>query len=1047
MATTLDKLIGKISNNTIIDYFSQSSSTFSNSVEDLSNDYLSVYTEFSELLQLGSITCEHGEELVVLSCRYNGELTARSSKKKQYEIAKKVMKESLMDAAIFIFYDERGIFRFSFVRRNAILDSEGKAQKYTPFRRYTYLVDPGKANKTFKQRLIGLDYSSLDKVQDAFAVEPLNKEFYSKIITSFNSLVGSTEKKKPGAEPMLTLPSDNHNLELKKQFAVRLLGRLIFCWFLMHKKSDAGKALIPESLLRMDASISDYYHSVLEKLFFETLNKDISERDSKLAEHEDIPFLNGGLFDPLTGDVKDYYNPNATAGARSNYGLKIEDDWFRDIFTVLSQYNFTIDENSPYDAEVSIDPEMLGSVFENLLAEIDPDTKKSARKSTSSFYTPRPIVNYMVEQSLVEYLKTKATDVDEERLLLLFKEDEDIKLDDSQTKNILKALSEVKILDPACGSGAFPMGALHKIITALEKLDPNATWWKNKQIENVPNALAKNMLKKKLDGESADYIRKLGVLQNSIYGVDIQPIATEISKLRCFLSLIIDETIIDDEDNRGIQALPNLEFKFVTANTLIGLEDNISVLDFGKTNKLQEQLGTIRSQYIQAYGEEKVKLQKSFKDVQDDIFKLENAGRGKNERALQLASWKPFSNKSNSWFDPYWMYGIEKFDIVIGNPPYSVYQGKSKKDLNALMKNNIYFKAKGGKINAYELFLCKTPLLLKTNGINCQIFQNSFLADNASAGVRRYYLSEQQILTIDSFPERDNPKKRVFENVKMSVCILINKNIYNQDYNFIVNFWNDKSKTTGRKIYYNNKAISEFSDQAIIYNLNKYEKVLFEKYFMDNDTKLSKYYKCLEGELNMTTHKNYLIKDTYSPLVIKGAQVQRYYITDTPSQGEVEYVNKIRYLKDNNRSKKSKHHEMIRIAMQGITGANDKTRLVATIIDRNIFLANSCNYIISTTESTRYSIWFLLGLFNSTFTNWIFRRSSTNSNVNCYEVNSLRLPKFNDVLYQNCERLVKQIISNPEVDTSKEEAEIDRIVYDMYGLTAEEINIIEEKVK
>ncbi|MCX7545996.1 hypothetical protein [Marinicella gelatinilytica] len=162
------------------------------------------------------------------------------------------------------------------------------------------------------------------------------------------------------------------------------------------------------------------------------------------------------------------------------------------------------------------------------------------------------------------------------------------KFDQNETINLLEALSVVKILDPACGSGAFPMGALHKIINALQKLDPDASWWKEKQLANVPNALAKQILKKKLDGESADYIRKLGVIQNSIYGVDIQPIASEISKLRSFLSLVIDETIVDDADNRGIQALPNLEFKFVTANTLVGLEENKKqgALDFeGKSTK------------------------------------------------------------------------------------------------------------------------------------------------------------------------------------------------------------------------------------------------------------------------------------------------------------------------------------------------------------------------------------------------------------------------------------------------------------------------------
>src|SRR5690606_32695273 len=187
------------------------------------------------------------------------------------------------------------------------------------------------------------------------------------------------------------------------------------------------------------------------------------------------------------------------------------------------------------DFEVSIDPEMLGTIFENLLAEIDPDTEKSARKSTGSFYTPREIVDYMVEQSLLQYIKTKTNIEDEEQLEVLLKDDTENPFNDKQTIAILEALSEVKILDPACGSGAFPMGVLHKIIGLLKKLDKNAVWWKAKQLEKASKVLDSKYLndyKEKIENSNSDYARKLGVIQHSIYGVDIQPIAAEISKLR-----------------------------------------------------------------------------------------------------------------------------------------------------------------------------------------------------------------------------------------------------------------------------------------------------------------------------------------------------------------------------------------------------------------------------------------------------------------------------------------------------------------------------------
>ncbi len=262
----------------------------------------------------------------------------------------------------------------------------------------------------------------------------------------------------------------------------------------------------------------------------------------------------------------------------------------------------------------------------------------------------------------------------------------------------------------------------------------------------MPNALAKQMLKEKLDVESADYVRKLGVIQNSIYGVDIQPIASEISKLRSFLSLVIDETIIDEAENRGIQALPNLEFKFVTANTLIGLEEKQQTqraFDFGQTDELQDKLKTIRNQYLQAYGEEKVKLKKDFEKVQNKIFKQEIAGGSQNKRALQLASWKPFSNESNEWFDPFWIYGVEKFDIVIGNPPYGVsVKGEfRKKVLSQLDKVPDY--------EIYYFFLEVSKKFLDTKGITTYIIPNTFLFNLYAKNYRTKMLEDWKCFIID----------------------------------------------------------------------------------------------------------------------------------------------------------------------------------------------------------------------------------------------------------------------------------------------------------
>ena len=694
----INSIIENFSTTNFIAFLRESIPSFKPDYDDLDHLFQEdIYDKYESIVKIGEAEIEK-DELIVIVSKTNEPLTERIGKKNQYGIAKTILKQEVKDASLFIFYDEEGNFRFSFVKANYL----GTKRDFTDFKRYTYFVTPSQTNKTFIKQVGGCNFNSLDEIIQAFSVEPLNKQFYQDIAKFFYGLIGGKVKigsRNVEFDTALKLPSTpvEINRKIYQEFAVRLIGRTIFCWFLKSKKSENSIPLVPESWLSSKTVVEtnneqhNYYHSVLEKLFFLVLNKKQTDRkDYELPNDQElIPFLNGGLFE---AQADDFFPTNSKGIHQIAFDLKIPNQWFIELFEVLEQYNFTIDENSIYDAEVSIDPEMLGTIFENLLAEIDPDTEKSARKATGSFYTPREIVDYMVEQSLVQYLKTKVSTENEEQLLELFKEGGSNTFKPTETNIILEALSDVKILDPACGSGAFPMGALHKIINALQKLDPDASWWKKKQIANVPNALAKQMLKEKLDVESADYVRKLGVIQNSIYGVDIQPIASEISKLRSFLSLVIDETIIDEAENRGIQALPNLEFKFVTANTLIGLEEKQQTqraFDFGQTDELQDKLKTIRNQYLQAYGEEKVKLKKDFEKVQNKIFKQEIAGGSKNKRALQLASWKPFSNESNEWFDPFWMYGVEKFDIVIGNPPY-VEAKKLKKIVVDLRDYQVY---------------------------------------------------------------------------------------------------------------------------------------------------------------------------------------------------------------------------------------------------------------------------------------------------------------------------------------------------------------------
>ncbi|MBE7628580.1 Eco57I restriction-modification methylase domain-containing protein [Tenacibaculum piscium] len=797
--SNINSLIKNFSIENLNNFLRKEIPSFKTDNEEL--DYLfqdDIYQKYESIIKIGEAIIDN-DELIIIASKTNEPLTERTGKKNQYEIAKTILKHEIKDASLFVFYDNQRNFRFSFVKANYL----GTKRNFTDFKRYSYFVTPNQTNQTFIKQIGNCNFNSIDEIINAFSVEPLNKQFYQEISKSFYKLIGGKVKigsKNVEFQTSLKLPATpiETNRKTYQEFAVRLIGRTIFCWFLKSKKSENSVPLIPESWLsskivnQTDEQEQNYYHSVLEKLFFLVLNKKQNDRKNYELpkEQELIPFLNGGLFE---AQLDDFFPTNNKGIHQIAFDLKIPNQWFIELFEILEQYNFTIDENSIYDAEVSIDPEMLGTIFENLLAEIDPDTEKSARKATGSFYTPREIVDYMVEQSLVQYLKTKVLNQKEENLLEIFKEGGTNKFDKNTTEKILKALSEVKILDPACGSGAFPMGALHKIINALQKLDPNATWWKNKQIANVPNAIAQKMLKEKLDGENADYIRKLGIIQNSIYGVDIQPIASEISKLRSFLSLVIDETIIDEKENRGIQPLPNLEFKFVTANTLICLpeEENQQFGLFDNHEEL-EKLKVLRAEYLQSHGNKKIKIKERFLKVQKKAFKKDsNLFTDVNSRSFLITNWKPFGNESNSWFDPNWMFGVDKFDIVIGNPPYVNVEKISK-----TVKNNISnFKTAYQKYDLYVLFYETGINILKENGVLSYITSNKFLSQGYGLKLRQLFLNFDINIIV-------NFNYDVFDSATVRTCIfqLSKKNTTKNDINIIdVNTLTDKHLFENKK--------------------------------------------------------------------------------------------------------------------------------------------------------------------------------------------------------------------------------------------------------
>lgn len=285
------------------------------------------------------------------------------------------------------------------------------------------------------------------------------------------------------------------------------------------------------------------------------------------------------------------------------------------LLDILNRYHFTIEENTPLDVDVALDPELLGKAFEQLLAAFNPETQKTVRKATGSYYTPRPIVQYMVDESIVAYLNRTVPSVPEEtvRLMLGYGQDIDINLTDEQRQSLVEAVFNCRILDPACGSGAFPMGILQQLSHLLSRIDTNNKYWEEivlaRAMEDIKKAShldEENEAATKADIQEAfnmsvafpDYARKLYLIEKCIYGVDIQSIAVQISRLRFFISLLCEQKPTDDEeDNFGVRPLPNLEMKFVTANTLVKLKDAEQahlLFEDKKISKLIDELSQVR---------------------------------------------------------------------------------------------------------------------------------------------------------------------------------------------------------------------------------------------------------------------------------------------------------------------------------------------------------------------------------------------------------------------------------------------------------------------
>ncbi|MDE0647334.1 MAG: Eco57I restriction-modification methylase domain-containing protein [Cyanobacteria bacterium MAG IRC4_bin_6] len=925
--------------------------------------------------------------------------------------------------------------------------------------------------------------------------QELNKRFYKDLFGWFNRAVA--EARFP-ANQRRNLPPQEH--------VIRLITRLLFVWFIKEKGLVAEELFIEEqvrSLLKnYDPAKGDsYYRAVLQNLFFATLNTEISQRgfsarqqtthrdfsryrhqkemadpERLLALFKQTPFINGGLFDCL-----DSFDATSDGGYRidcfsDNPGhrnlLSVPNRLFfaaDGLVSIFNRYKFTVEENTPVEQEVALDPELLGKVFENLLAAINPETRETARRQTGSYYTPRLVVDTMVEEALVAALAAKAPPHDgdrdwlQERLRYLLDYEDDFNdarelFEDAEAEATVGAIAGLKVLDPAVGSGAFPMGILHKLTLALQRLDPDNTRWQALQKERAgarANAAFETKDQQERDAElldisqtferySGDFGRKLYLIQNSVFGVDIQPVACQIAKLRFFISLAIEQQPNNDPSaNYGVKPLPNLETRFVAANTLLALDNSQGVLTSPRTQTLEQDLRQSREQYFHANTRDlKLCTRQQDRELRDALAsELRHIGMADSD-AEKISRWDPYDqNAQADWFDAKYMFGNQDgFDVVIGNPPYQQ------------VKKGTYPKAQfpfsegrdKGKQNLYKLFVEQSYNLCKKDSIAILIVQSSLMCDLSSAQTRRLLLEHTRLRCIIEFPKAaPTPGAKVFQSVTQGTCIYQFVKSQPDNQPIMISVGNDAHTI----IDLNFTPITRTAIENLYPSLRCFPRIeagsvgILEKIAAADTIKPLKDYAAsiAQGDLNLTTHAKCFSNKPTKVRLLRGRHVGRFILKYSTA---IEYCDQ-----DFMREQVKANREGSFLISQEVTGTNDIRRLHFGLAEKppTDFL---CGHSVNKTQlrNQAHNKAFL-ALLNSRFMDWFFRITSTNNHVQGYQLEQLPIPLMTATDREQLGRLVASAMqakaTNPAAETSALEAEIDRLVYQLYGLTTEEIAVVE----
>ena len=856
-------------------------------------------------------------------------------------------------------------------------------------------------------------------------------------------------------------------------------------------------------------------YAVNNLLRYEGDFKDGGAAEFLTMANSNVPFLNGGLFDCLDDKPKNLYYDGFSERRESLEQLYLPDwlffgeevgkgidlsQWYDDakkrnvsargIIDILKRYNFTIEENTPLDQEVSLDPELLGKAFENLLASYNPETKTSARKQTGSFYTPREIVQYMVDESLVAHLKRICGDeLEPQYRSLLSYATEETTLNEEQRRSIMQAIYNCRVLDPACGSGAFPMGVLQQMVHILRQLDPTNEMWKDFMIDiaidqsrKAFNAEEEEERKARLadieeafnrDVNDPDYARKLYLIEHCIYGVDIQPIAVQISKLRFFISLVVDQNPTDDAaHNFGIRPLPNLESKFVAANTLIPVEYDASLFESTEAIlSLKESLKELNHAiFLAKRNIDKQRIKTKIKDTRKALaHAIEDTGFVNPGAAQKLADWDMFEQNTHAdFFDAEWMFGVKGgFDIVIGNPPYISAPSQMKDSILAIQRkflsqSNIY-RTLYQKWDLYIPFMeLGTRYLCKNSGIFTMIVPFPLTNQLYSQVIREEFTHEYNMYELV-----DLNGTKIFENATVSNCIpFVRKERY-------------KGETIISKINTNfqiQKAFTQPYEKLVqdevkyVWNVSENKRDLERFSHMH---KLGDYCYISKGMCLFDEDGTFKKTDLLSPTkdsihckeYVEGKSIEKY---------NVKNIRYLEYGTDRSPGKLSRPTfpelyttpKIVFNILGHIVGTYDDTGLMhnnslnacvlwnklSGVDNKSITMSINrySNYQRNELEelSRRVDILYLLGVMNSKCMDYVLALlRGDDYHIYPEHVRNIPIPSATVEEQQKVIKKVNTILEKKKKDsssnTSSLESEIDRLVYHLYGLTYDEVLIID----